>query len=117
MGDQFDLALLSADGNDIVGPKASEKGYLLNKRDCPHRYGKQLITESFSRAVDEIATGYRHFLQVEEQSAPNPHTPVRTHGYSYLKPRQVGTNTGPIMSGKGWVKAHLKHQGIKSQRE
>jgi hypothetical protein len=116
-GAQFDLILLSAAGNDIVGPEIWEKGYLLNKRDCPHRYGKQLITESFYRAVDEIAAGYRHFLQVIEQSARNRHTPVLTHVYSYLKPRQVGTHIGPVVSGKGWVKVHLKHQGIKSKRE
>ena len=116
-GAQFDLILLSAAGNDIVGPEIWKKGYVLNKRDCPSRYGKDLITDIFYRAMDDIAAGYRHFLQVKEQSARNRHAPVLTHTYSYLKPREVGTRIGPVMSGKGWVKIHLKHQGIKDKHE
>jgi hypothetical protein len=116
-GAHFDLILLSAAGNDIFGPEIWEKGYVLNKRDCPHRYGKQLITQTFYRAVDDIAAGYKRFLHLIEQSSRNRHTPVLTHVYSYLKPRQVDTRIGRVMSGKGWVKVHLKHQGIKSKRE
>ena len=115
-GEKFDLILLSAAGNDIVGEEIREKGYVLNKRDYPDRYGKQLISKYFYNKVSEIVAGYERFLRYKVNTR-NASTPVVSHAYCYLTPREVGTHAGPIMFHKGWVKRHLKNQGINKDEE
>jgi len=116
-GDKFDLIFLSAAGNDIVGPEIVEKGYVKNKRDCPNLYGRELLTDNYYNAVSEVVNGYRRFLKMRNTSPLNESTPVITHVYSYMKPREVGSHIGPIKFNKGWIKQHLKHQGIKDEDE
>lgn len=111
-GETFDLIFLSAAGNDIVGPEIVEYGYVKNKRDRPNLYGKELITDNFYNAMSTVESGYRRFLKMRDNSMLNVTTPVITHVYSYLTPREVGTQIGPVMFNKGWVKRHLKHQGV-----
>ena len=111
-GETFDLIFLSAAGNDIVGPEIVEHGFVKNKRDRPNLYGKELITDNFYNAMSNVGNGYRRFLKMRDSSILNEDTPVITHVYSYLTPREIGTQLGPIMFNKGWVKKHLKHQGI-----
>lgn len=108
-GDKFDLIFLSAAGNDIIGPEIVSKGFVKNKRDFPYLIGRQLITDSFYAMIDQVVQGYRRFLALRNQSL-NENTPA--HTYSYLTPREGGTHLGPIKFNKGWIKRHLKHQGI-----
>lgn len=116
-GDTFDLILLSAAGNDIVGPEIITKGYVKNKRDFPNLYGRELLTDSYYNTVGSVSNGYDRFLHMRDNSVLNESTPVITHVYSYLTPREVGTHIGDIMFNKGWIKRHLKHQGIKDKDE
>ena len=60
---------------------------------------------------------YRRFLDVRDRGDLNNHTPVITHVYSYLIPREVGTRIGPIEFNKGWIKRYLKKQHIKDEGE
>lgn len=116
-GDTFDLIFLSAAGNDIVGPEIVSHGYVKNKRDSPNLFGKELITDNFYNAMSGVVNGYSRFLKMRDTSSLNEKTPVITHVYSYLTPREVGTHIGSIDFNKGWVKLHLKHQGIKDEDE
>lgn len=116
-GDTFDLILLSAAGNDIVGPEIRDHGYVLNKRDYPGLYGKELMTKHFYSAMSEVVKGYERFLKMRNRTSLNEQTPVITHVYSYLIPREIGTHIGPLMFNKGWIKVHLKHQGISDSDE
>jgi len=116
-GDAFDLIFLSAAGNDIVGPEIVSKGYVKNKRDFPNVIGRELLTDNYYNMVSEVVKGYQRFLHMRSNSALNKNTPVITHVYSYLTPREVGTHIGPIEFNKGWIKRHLKHQGIKDEDE
>ena len=115
-GEDFDLIFLSAAGNDIVGPEIVECGYVRNKRDFPDLSGKELLTTSFYSMLSGVIKGYERFLNMRNTSL-NKDTPVITHVYSYLQPREVGTHVGPVMFNKGWIKVHLKHQGIKEEDE
>jgi len=116
-GNKFDLILLSAAGNDIVGPEIVKKMYVRNKRDNPNVQGRELLTDNYYNTVSDIVSGYDRFLKMRDNSALNPNTPVITHVYSYLKPREVGITVGPLTFSKGWIKVHLKHQGIKDEGE
>lgn len=116
-GEDFDLIFLSAAGNDIVGPEIIEKGYVRNKRDFPGLFGKELLTTHFYSMLSDVAKGYTRFLKLRNDTNLNKDTPVVTHVYSYLQPREIGTHIGPIMFDKGWIKVHLKHQGIKDEDE
>jgi hypothetical protein len=116
-GDTFDLIFLSAAGNDIVGPEIVSHGYVKNKRDFPNLFGKELITDNFYNSMSDVVSGYTRFLKMRDRSSLNEATPVITHVYSYLTPREVGTHMGPINFNKGWIKKHLKHQGIKDGEE
>lgn len=116
-GDTFDLILLSAAGNDIVGPEIVSKGYVKNKKDCPNLYGKELVTDNFYNMVSDVVKGYGRFLKLRDTSSLNESTPVITHVYSYLEPREVGTHIGELMFHKGWIKRHLKHQGVVDRDE
>jgi len=116
-GNTFDLILLSAAGNDIVGPEIVEKMYVKNKRDHPNAQGRELLTDNYYDTVADIVSGYDRFLKMRDNSALNPTTPVITHVYSYLKPREVGITVGKKTFTKGWVKIHLKRQGVKDEDE
>jgi len=116
-GDTFDLIFLSAAGNDIVGPEIISHGYIKNKRDFPNLLGKELIADNFYNAMAGVVNGYSRFLKMRDTSSLNENTPVITHVYSYLTPREVGTHIGNIDFNKGWVKKHLKHQGIQDEEE
>ena len=116
-GEDFDLIFLSAAGNDIVGPEIIEKGYVRNKRDFPGLFGKELLTTNFYSMLTDVVKGYTRFLNLRNDTDLNKDTPVVTHVYSYLQPREVGTHIGPIEFNKGWIKVHLKHQGIKDEDE
>lgn len=116
-GEDFDLIFLSAAGNDIVGPEIVECGYVLNKRDFPGLIGKELLTTSFYSMLSDVVKGYARFLDMRNNAILNKNTPVITHVYSYLRPREVGTHIGPLIFNKGWIKLHLKHQGIKDEDE
>ena len=116
-GEEFDLIFLSAAGNDIVGPEIVEKGYVRNKSEHPNLTGKELITTKFYDMLDNVVKGYRRFLDLRDQGEMNKDTPVITHVYSYLIPREVGTHIGPIEFNKGWIKIYLKKQNIKDEEE
>lgn len=116
-GEKFDLIILSAAGNDIVGEEIRKKGYVMNKRDYPELYGKKLLTCNFYNVIDRIVDGYRHFFKVKESNKLNKETPVLSHSYSYMTPREIGTHIGPIKFNNGWIKIHLDHQGIKNEDE
>ena len=116
-GDTFDLIFLSAAGNDIVGPEIVSKGYVKNKRDFPNLHGRELITDNYYDSVSKVVDGYSRFLKMRGTSSLNAKTPVITHVYSYLKPREIGTHIGSLKFNKGWIKRHLKHQGISSGDE
>ena len=116
-GEDFDLIFLSAAGNDIVGPEIVEKGYVRNKRDFTGLFGKELLTTHFYSMLTDVVKGYSRFLKLRNDTVLNKDTPVITHVYSYLQPREVGTHIGPFEFNKGWIKVHLKHQGIKDEDE
>lgn len=116
-GDAFDMILLSAAGNDIVGPEIVERMYIRNKKDSPNVYGRELLTDSYYNVVAEIVRGYDRFLNMRDKSILNHLTPVITHVYSYLRPREVGVTIGPLTFTKGWIQRHLKHQGIRDEDE
>lgn len=116
-GFKFDLIFLSAAGNDIIGPEIISKGYVKNKREHPYLYGRELICDHFYLMLSNIAKGYSRFLKMRDSSELNSSTPVLTHSYSYLQPRNVGTHIGPIKISGGWVKRHLSHLGIKDNDE
>ena len=116
-GDDFDLIILSAAGNDIVGPEIIEKDYVRNKRDFPALIGRELLTPGFYAMLSKVTKGYKRFLALRNNTVNNEDTPVITHVYCYLRPREVGTHIGPIMFNKGWIKTHFKHQGIEDEDE
>jgi len=116
-GDTFDLIFLSAAGNDIVGPEIVAKGYVKNKKDFPYLYGRELLTDNYYSVISEVVKGYQRFLQMRNNSALNGDTPVITHAYSYLTPREVGTHIGPIKFNKGWIKRYLRNQGVNNGDE
>jgi hypothetical protein len=111
-GDTFDLIFISAAGNDLVGRDIIDNGFVKNKRDFPYLYGRELLTPNYYREISDVAKGYERFLNLRNTSALNEETPIITHTYSYLQPREVGTHIGPMEFGNGWVKKHFKHQGV-----
>jgi lysophospholipase L1-like esterase len=116
-GYNFDLIFLSLGGNDIVGPEIRTHGFVHDKRECPHLVGRELLTPRFYETVSGIARGYTHFLKLRDRSDLNPHTPVVTHVYSYLRPRKVGTRLGPLMFGEGWIQVYLEQLRVRESAE
>lgn len=103
----FHLIVFSAGGNDIVGDDLKTNGYVIPWTEAGNRRGEKLLTEEFDEQVEKVANHYRGILEFIRNSELNSDTPVITHGYSYLKPRRVGTHLGPFSFSDGWVKKHL----------
>lgn len=110
-GYKFGWILLSAGGNDIVGPEIL--AFVNAKTDGA--YGRELLNSQYERILDErIIPGYERALDVCEASTINADTPVVAHVYSYLPPRKKGTRLpvfGPNL-GEGWIARHLENLGI-----
>lgn len=106
-GFDFDLIVLSAGGNDIIGPEIKE--FLLNKTDNPGKQGIELIDDTALKiTLDEILGLYRQILTVIGRSRINAETPVVTHCYCALEPREVGTHLGAIKFNRGWVERYME---------
>ena len=103
-GYEFDLLLISAAGNDIVG---SEIVDFVDKHNTNGRSGSQLINENFSAMMKEVTKNYENLIKLRNKTKINKKTPIVCHCYSYLKPRKVGTKLFGAMFGKGWVKQYL----------
>jgi hypothetical protein len=103
-GYEFDMLLISAAGNDIVG---SEIVDFVDKHNTDGRTGKQLVNADFDRMMKEVVKNYENLIKLRDKSKINKTTPIVCHCYSYLKPRKVGTKLFGAMFGKGWVKQHL----------
>lgn len=107
----FDWIVLSAGGNDIVGPEIRT----FVDRKTGSRYGRELINGHFDRILErQIVAGYKRALRIVERSKLNAETPVVAHVYSYLRPRRKGTRLpvfGPNL-GEGWIAAYLDELGI-----
>lgn len=113
-GDKFDLVMLSAAGNDIVGDEIL--GYV-DPKSINHGYGRELINKSYYDMLGTIRKDYEGFLAMRDKYALNRDTPVITHVYSYLTPREVGTNFFGRAFTKGWIAVHLKTLGITDEAE
>lgn len=113
-GDKFDMVMLSAAGNDIVGPEIL--GYVDRKTDNPG-YGRALINQSYYDMLALIRKDYEGFLAMRDRYALNRNTPVITQVYSYLTPRKLGTNIFGRVFTKGWIAVHLETLGIFDEAE
>ncbi|MGD8569086.1 MAG: hypothetical protein PVJ39_13440 [Gammaproteobacteria bacterium] len=106
-GYSFDMILLSAGGNDIIGPEI--RTFLLDKEKHPEKYGADLINDvTYDRALKMINKDFSNFLNVVTKSSINKETPVVAHTYSFLKPRRVGTHLGPVVFSEGWVAQYME---------
>jgi lysophospholipase L1-like esterase len=106
-GYKFDWIILSAGGNDIVGPGIRN---FVDEKDGS-RYGRELINGNFEALLDsEVIAGYTRALDIIARSKLNADTPVVAHVYSYLRPQKKGTRLpvfGPNV-GVGWIATHLE---------
>ena len=116
-GDRFDLTFISAAGNDIIGPDILEHAYVRDKRQHPKLYGRELLADNYFDVVSDVVSGYERFLRMVRSSQLNARTPIITHAYSYLQPREAGTRFGPIKFGKGWIARYLKQLGVRDEHE
>ncbi|MDD5388339.1 MAG: SGNH/GDSL hydrolase family protein [Gallionellaceae bacterium] len=112
-GYKWDFIFISAAGNDIVGDDILS--YVDDK--SPGKYGKELINDSFSKRVTQIAEDFKNLIDFRDQSEANPTTPIVTHAYSYLTPRKVGTKLFGAMLGSGWIQRYLEPKGIEDIEE
>jgi lysophospholipase L1-like esterase len=103
-GYTFDLIIISAGGNDIVGPEILD---FVDPYFSEQRTGADLINDKFNEIIDNIRRQYKNILELRNQSDTNHDTPVIGHGYAFLKPRKVGTKLFGAMFGNGWVKQYL----------
>jgi hypothetical protein len=106
-GFKFSLVLLSAGGNDIVGPEMTY--FLLDKAANPSLKDAQLIDKKkFDKALADINKCYKNALNVLSKSTINKDVPIIAHTYSYLQPRRVGTHLGPITFSEGWIAKYME---------
>lgn len=106
-GFKFDLILLSAGGNDIIGPEIRD--FLHDKTHSGGKQGVELIRDGdFDKALKRIAAHYRRVLKAVARTALNRDTPVVTHCYSALEPREVGTHLGGIKFTRGWIERYME---------
>lgn len=117
-GDEFDLIFLSAAGNDLIGEKIVRRGFVINKKDAPYLYGKELLSDTFYEQISKVVDGYKRFLTMRDKSTTNMATPVITHCYSYMTPRKKGVKIfGHELGKPGWVRRHLEHQNVRDEAE
>lgn len=115
-GDKFDMVMLSAAGNDIVGPEIVDLHYV-DPKSGNAGYGRELITQSYYGMLASIRKDYEVFLAMRDKYALNKDTPVITHVYSYLIPRKLGTNIFGRVFTQGWIAVHLEKLGIVDEAE
>lgn len=88
-GQKWDVILLSAGGNDVLGPnlmqllQASSNPLSMNPQD----YLNQAAIES---VYAEIRQRLESIMQTRDASGMNAATPIVIHSYSYLMPRNYG---------------------------
>jgi uncharacterized protein YsxB (DUF464 family) len=103
-GYEFDMLMISAAGNDIVG---SEIVDFVDKYNTNGRKGSQLVNQNFDAMMKQVVKNYENLIKLRNRTKINKKTPIVCHCYSYLKPRKVGTKLFGAMFGKGWVKQYL----------
>lgn len=110
-GQQWDVIILSAGGNDVLGPNLK---HLLQAPASANSLVAQdyLNAEAIASVYGEIRRNLEAILQIRDQSSVNAQTPVMLHSYSYLTPRNYGHHilkwnvTGP------WVYPQFLDLGI-----
>lgn len=112
---KWDAIFLSAMGNDIIGPEI--RYFIEDKNDNPGLYGRELLNGFFKRVLSDITEDYKHFIKMVRTSTKNATTPIITHSYCYLEPRQKGTVFLGIKLNKGWIKVYLEDKNIDEPEE
>ena len=112
---KWDAIFISAMGNDIVGPEI--RYFIEDKNDNPGLYGRELLNGFFKRVLSDITEDYKHFIKMVRTSTKNATTPIITHSYCYLEPRQKGTVFLGIKLNKGWIKVYLDDKNITVKEE
>ena len=86
-GSRFDLCLLSAGGNDVIGE--GRLGPLLNDHPSGSSASGWINEHAFKTKLDDLEADYRRFLIVRDQLAPN--MVVIAHSYDIIKPTNKAT--------------------------
>ena len=86
-GARFDLCLLSAGGNDVIGE--GRLGPLLNDYQSGFSASDCVDAQAFNVKLAELEADYRRFLALRDELAPE--MVVITHSYDIIKPTNKAT--------------------------
>lgn len=113
-GNEFDLMVLSAGGNDILECLPKENCPLLIGHDeNPNLAPEERLSDTFYQLVDEIERLYNGMFALRDASTLNANTPILLFPYAYFKPRFKGTTVLNQSFSEGWVAKGCSMKGIK----
>ena len=109
-GQTWDAIVLSAGGNDIIGPEV--KNYLVppggsssNPEDC-------IDERELQPALDLMKERFNALKRLRDNSSANPDTPILVHTYSYLAPRDAAHRLLVWKVSGPWIYPHMLDKGI-----
>jgi hypothetical protein len=108
-GEHWDMIFISAGGNDIVGEEVTD---FVDDFDPNGPRGEALLNARFDAELEKVIAAYDNLLDVRRRSTINKETPIVTHVYGFVEPRQVGTKVFGASFGDGWIKQYLDPKGI-----
>lgn len=109
-GQTWDAIVLSAGGNDIIGPEI--RNFLVARgppSDDPRDYIDQTKLEP---ALDLIKRRFTALKRLRDNSRANPRTPILVHTYSYLLPRDAAHRLLAWKVAGPWIYPHMIEVGV-----
>lgn len=108
-GSRFDLCLLSAGGNDVIGE--GRLAPLLNDYQPGFGPGDCINAQAFRLKLDDLEADYRRFLELRDKLAPD--MTVIAHSYDIIKPTNKATEIlwGIEVVGP-WIMPELTNRGV-----
>jgi len=109
-GQTWDAIVLSAGGNDIIGPEIAR--YLVRPRRASRDPEDYIDNEELNPALDGMRERFETLKQLRDTSTANPDTPILVHTYSYLSPRDAAHRLLVWKTSGPWIYPHMIAAGI-----
>ena len=109
-GQTWDAIVLSAGGNDIIGPEI--RNYLLPPAGSGSKPADCIDENALRPALDLMQQRFDALRRLRDNSSANPDTPIVVHTYSYLAPRDAAHRLLVWKVAGPWIHPHLLDKGI-----
>lgn len=109
-GQTWDAIVLSAGGNDIIGPEISN--YLVSPQTPSNKPEDYIDEDALQPALDLMTKRFNALKRLRDNSSANPDTPILVHTYSYLAPRNAAHRLLVWKVSGPWIFPHMLEKGI-----